>query len=58
MFLLRNVLLLFYFYPFQGLSFAFPLIRLTLCHVILKCHIMSRHPFIVTVDLFLYPWHG
>ena len=50
MFLLRNVLLLFYFYPFQGLSFAFPLIRFTLCHVILKCHIMSRHPFIVTVD--------
>lgn len=50
MFLFENVLLLFYFYPLRGLSFAFPLIRCMLCHVILKCHIMSRHPFIVTVD--------
>ena len=50
MFLFGNVLLLFYFYPLQGLSFAFPLIRCMLCHVILKCHVMSRHPFFVTVD--------
>ena len=51
MFLLRNVLLLFDFYPLQGLFFCFPLIRVMFNNVsILTCHIMSRHPFIVKVD--------
>ena len=39
MFLFRNVLLLFYFYPLEGLSFAFPLI----CCMLMSCHFKMSH---------------